>query len=119
MHACLLPPHPKHLLSRSLKRLPAHLLAAPCLTAACPTAAGIDSPSSQEQLPALRSSHFGEVLLEVDAAGSWVHSVVWSRSGTSLACCSHDACVRVIQGLHFQQQASPEQQQVGQQRHAL
>lgn len=109
VHACLLPPC---FVTTPFACLLA-CLPAPCLTLPALSAAGIDSPSTQEQLPALRSSHFGEVLLEVDAAGSWVHSVAWSRSGTTMACCSHDACVRIIQGLHFQQQAQPEQQQVG------
>lgn len=109
MHACLLP----FCLATTSSACQLTCLPAPCLTLPGPTAAGIDSPSTQEQLPALRSSHFGEVLLEVDAAGSWVHSVAWSRSGTALACCSHDACVRIMQGLHFQQQAQPDQQQVG------
>jgi membrane protease subunit (stomatin/prohibitin family) len=78
----------------------------------------VDSPSVREQYPALRASQFGQVLVEVDAGGSWVHSVAWSPSGSALAFCSHDACVRFLQGLTFQQQASeqgPQQQQQQQQ----
>jgi hypothetical protein len=54
-----------------------------------------------------------QVLVEVDAGGSWVHSVAWSPSGSTLAFCSHDACVRFLQGLTFQQQGpqGEEQQQ--------
>ena len=40
---------------------------------------------------------FGELLMEVDVAKNWVHGLCWSPKCTSLAVCSHDSCLHVIQ----------------------